>query len=80
MEGHQFPEINFFDFSSSQNGKKIKLATYRNETKLKRKGIMVFLPSNGKHCGLFAHLANRLAREGYTSVGFDCRGSGRSEG
>lgn len=65
----------------SQDKKAIKLATFREINRTpEAKGIVFIFHSMGMHTGVTAHLAERLAKEGFIAVGFDQRGHGKSQG
>lgn len=55
------------------------MATYRYPAE-KTKGVVIFVHSMGLHVGLAANMAKVFANNGFTFVGFDLRGHGRSEG
>jgi alpha-beta hydrolase superfamily lysophospholipase len=77
----KYSEENFVELYGSQDKKAIKLATFReiNRTPV-AKAIVFIFHSLGMHSGTTAHLAERLAKEGYIAVAFDQRGHGKSEG
>jgi acylglycerol lipase len=65
--------------TSTQDKAQIKLTTYRYPAQ-NTKGVVIFFHSLGYHMGVFANLAKYLASNGYTFVGYDQRGHGKSEG
>ncbi len=69
------------ELHGSQDKKAIKLATFREINRTAEpKGIVFIFHSMGMHTGVTAHLAERLAKEGFIAVGFDQRGHGKSQG
>lgn len=79
MTNEKYPELDFIPLEGIQDKKAIKLATYRFPAE-DAKAVVVFLHTVGNHIGVSAHLAQFLAKHGFTTVGFDLRGHGRSEG
>lgn len=73
------PEIGFIELKSTQDKKPIKLATYRWAAQ-QTKGVVIFLHSMNFNVAIMGNLANALAQNGFTFVGFDQRGHGKSEG
>ncbi len=65
--------------NSTQDKKPIKLATYRYPAE-KIKGVVIFFHTMILYTGVSANVAKNLAANGFTFVGYDQRGHGRSEG
>lgn len=65
--------------ASTQGKAQIKLATYRYPAE-KTKGVIIFFHNICYHMGLVANTAKFMASNGYTFVGYDQRGHGKSEG
>ena len=63
----------------TQDKKPIKLKTYRYQAE-KPKGVIIYFHTIGYHIGMSANLAKGLALNGFTFVGYDQRGHGKSEG
>jgi len=57
----------------------LKLYTFSWEVSLP-KAIICIIPGFGEHIGRYHHVANHLTNNGYSVVGMDCRGHGKSEG
>ena len=58
-----------------------KLQTYRQNSKSgKPKAVVAFFHGLGSHLNLSGHLAHYLAEQNITTVGFDFRGFGKSQG
>lgn len=64
---------------TTQEGKAIKLTTYRFAAE-KTKGVVIFFHTMAYHIGIYANIAQALASNGFTFVGYDQRGHGKSEG
>lgn len=67
------------ELTSTQDKKPIKLVTYRYPAE-NAKGVIVFFHTMGFCMGVYGNMAKHLASNGYTFVGFDQRGHGKSEG
>ena len=63
--------------TSTQDKKPIKLVTYRYEAQ-NCKGVVIFFHTIAYHMGIYADIGRQLAGAGYTFVGYDLRGHGRS--
>lgn len=79
----QFPEKNFLEHQSAQDGHKI--ATYRYPGKGSCKdnlprAIIILFHGYGSYVGKFAYIAKQFAEHGYDVVGYDYPGFGLSEG
>ena len=46
----------------------------------KIRAVVCLVHGLGEHCGRYLHVADHMTKEGYSLVGFDLRGHGRSEG
>ncbi|CAD8069120.1 unnamed protein product [Paramecium sonneborni] len=75
-----FPEENFIEMIVQQEGKQIKLNTYRFPAVTKPKAIVFMFHGLCAHINHCAHIAQKMAQEGFLIVGFDHRGFGKSEG
>lgn len=75
---HIYPEENFIPLVSRH--KNIKLQTYRYQTTDKPIGLVIILNGLCYHTNHSAHVAKYLADQGFTVVGFDYRGFGKSSG
>jgi len=80
-----FPVENWFDFNVECGGvmkKTLKLQSYKYEAEGgETKGLVYFFHGYGTYVGLdYYGYAQALAYEGFTCMGFDHRGFGRSEG
>lgn len=67
------------NFTSTQEGKIIKLETYRFSAKQNR-GVVIFFHPGGAYIDSMGNTAKVLVSQGFTCVGYDQRGHGRSEG
>jgi acylglycerol lipase len=65
--------------NSTQDGKAIKLTTYRYPAE-KTKGVVISFHTMVLYTGISSNVAKTLASNGFTFVGYDQRGHGRSEG
>ena len=65
--------------NSTQDKKPIKLTTYRYPAE-KTKGVVIFFHTMVLYTGISSNVAKNLASNGFTFVGYDQRGHGRSEG
>ena len=59
--------------------KPIKLTNYRYPAE-KTKGVVIFFHTMVLYTGISSNVAKNLASNGFTFVGYDQRGHGRSEG
>lgn len=75
----KFPDQDFIKLEGVQDKKPIKLATYRYPAE-NPKGVVIFFHTIGLYTGLAAHMGDGFSKNGYTFVGYDQRGHGRSEG
>ena len=62
---------------SAQDSKPIKLTTYRYSAQ-NCKGVIIFFHSMAYYMGVYGDVAKQFAAAGYTFVGYDLRGHGRS--
>lgn len=53
--------------------------TYRYQAQ-KTKGVVIYFHTIGYHMGLSANIGKTLSSNGFTFVGYDQRGHGKSEG
>ena len=65
--------------NSTQDGKAIKLTTYRYPAE-KTKGVVISFHTMVLYTGISSNVAKTLASNGFTFVGYEQRGHGRSEG
>ena len=83
-ENLTFTEENFIDFQVKNKNEMIKLQTYREESKINKEkpnALLFFMHGLNSHIGRsFALLAKEFSKAGITSVGFDQRGFGKSQG
>lgn len=56
----KFPEIDFMKFTSTQDKKPIKLATYRYPT-ANTKGVVIIFHTMGYHVGVYGNIAKGLS-------------------
>ncbi|CAD8109352.1 unnamed protein product [Paramecium primaurelia] len=75
-----FPEENFIEMKVQQEGKLIKLNTYRFQANGKPKAVIFMFHGLCAHINHCAHIAQKMAQDGFLVVGFDNRGFGKSEG
>lgn len=62
----------------NEEGKKIKLVTFRYACKGKAKAVVIMFHGLNSHTQHGAHIAHDLAEAGIETVGFDHRGFGQS--
>jgi acylglycerol lipase len=58
----------------------IRLKTYRQSSKSKPQAIVIFFHGLGTHVNIAGHVAHYFAERSITTVGFDYRGFGKSQG
>ena len=76
----KYKERNFINFFLIEDGKKIKMATYKYVLTKSPKAIIIFFHGLSGTMKTSGYLAKSLAEEGFLFVGYDFRGHGKSEG
>lgn len=69
--------MDFINLVSTQDKKKIKLMTYRYPAE-NAKGVIILFHNLGYHMPILGNFAKAMANSGYTVVGYDQRGHGKS--
>ncbi len=77
---YSYPEENFFEFRVKNGNENIRLTNYRYCTSNDPHCVIILLHGFNSHCNSSGYLAKNLAESGFCVIGFDQRGSGKSEG